>query len=285
MTAITHPGASPHPAPTSDHDRLVQLVAALERSQLTEDPEAFLALFDPEAVWVTGGGRRLVGIDEIAAFTRMVLPGAMADLSVRYIVRGVRFLTPDIAVTSVDQEYLSADGARLSPRQRGMPTYTWRRRGGEWLIVNGQNTGVVEEAGPLLLSEADEASLREVISTVELGFNQNDADLLLLDVAADAHVVNARGAVLRGREAIDEATREGLADAYLRDATAHYRVSDIELVAPGVAVLHKDAWSDAAAADAGEPPEMNALYVLVKRDGRWWILRRQNTLVPSSGSV
>jgi hypothetical protein len=65
----------------------------------------------------------------------------------------------------------------------------------------------------------------------------------------------------------------------LRDATAHYRISDIELVAPDVAVLHKEAWSTEAAADAGEPAEMNALYVMVRRDGRWWVLRRQNTLV------
>src|SRR5690242_18355099 len=175
MTAITHPGAATDRFPISDHDRLVELVAALERSQLNEDPEAFLALFDPDAVWVTGGGRRLVGRDEIAAFTRMVLPGGMTGTSVRYVVRQVRFLSPDIAITSVDQEYLSPDGEQLSPRQRGMPTYTWRRRGTEWLIVNGQNTGVLEEPAPLALSDADEAALREVVATVELGFNQNDA--------------------------------------------------------------------------------------------------------------
>ena len=129
------------------------------------------------------------------------------------------------------------------------------------------------------LSSADEAALRDVISTIELGFNSNDADLMLRDVAEDAQVVNATGTVLRGREAILEAARTGLAGAYLRDATAHYRVSDIELLAPDVAVLHKEAWATEAVADAGEPAEMNALYVMVRRDGRWWVLRRQNTLV------
>ena len=145
--------------------------------------------------------------------------------------------------------------------------------------ASGQKTGVTDEGGPLQLSAADEAALRDVVSTIELGFNTNDTDLLVRDIAEDALVVNAVGAVFRDREAILEATRAGLASAYLRDATAHYRVSDIELLAPGVAVLHKEAWSTEAAADAGEPAEMNALYVMVRRDGRWRVLRRQNTLV------
>lgn len=276
MTATTHPTE----APAVDRDRLIQLVADLERAQLNEDPDAFLALFDPEAVWVTGGGRRLVGLDEISEFTHAVLPGWRKDSgTATYVVQNIRFFTPDIAVTSVDQEYLGADGAPYSPRQRGLPTYTWRRHGNDWRIVNGQNTGVPDEDGPLQLSAADEAALRDIISTVELGFNTNDAELLLRDIAEDAHVVNAIGTVLRGRDAILEATRAGLAGSYLRDATAHYRISDIELLAPDVAVLHKEAWSTEAAADAGEPAEMNALYVLVRRDSRWWVLRRQNTLV------
>ena len=145
--------------------------------------------------------------------------------------------------------------------------------------ASGQKTGVTDEGGPLQLSAADEDALRDIISTIELGFNTNDADLLVRDIAEDALVVNAVGAVLRGREAILEATRAGLASPYLRDATAHYRVSDMELIAPDVGVLHKEAWATEAAADAGEPAEMNALYVMVRRDGRWWVLRRQNTLV------
>ena len=276
MTATTHSIE----ASGVDSARLIELVAELERSQLAEDVDAFLALFDPEAVWVTGGGKRLVGLDEIAAFTRAVLPGWRdGGGSATYVVRHVRFLTPDIAVTSVDQEYLDTDGLPYSPRQRGLPTYTWRRHGSDWRIVNGQNTAVSEEAGPLQLSAADEAALRDIINTIELGFNTNDADLLVRDIAEDAQVVNAIGKVLRGREAILQATWAGLAGDYLRDATAHYRVSDIELLAPDVAVLHKEAWATEAAAEAGEPAEMKALYVMVRREGRWWVLRRQNTLV------
>lgn len=128
------------------------------------------------------------------------------------------------------------------------------------------------------LPEADLTAITEVIRDVEDGFNSNDPDLLTAHVAEDAVVVNARGALLRGRAAVDEANRAGLAGP-LREATAHYRVSDVAAVAPGVVVAQKSAWSTSQAADAGATPEMLALYVLVQRDERWWIVRRQNTLV------
>jgi uncharacterized protein (TIGR02246 family) len=128
------------------------------------------------------------------------------------------------------------------------------------------------------LPEADLAAITQVVKDVEDGFNANDPDLLTAHVAEDAVVVDVRGTLLRGRAAVDEASRAGLAGP-LREATAHYRVSDVAAVAPGVVVAQKSAWSTPAAADAGAPPEMRALYVLVQRDGRWWIVRRQNTLV------
>ena len=112
-------------------------VADLERTQRQEDVDGFLALFDPHAVWVTGGGKRLIGRDAIAAFTRTVLPGAMAAGSVSYVVEHVLFLSPDIALTGVRQEYTDHAGKATGA---GLPSYVWRRAGGSWLIVTGQNT-------------------------------------------------------------------------------------------------------------------------------------------------
>ena len=80
------PTVSPEGSPEADVAALVGLVAELERTQQQEDVDGFLALFDPAAVWVTGGGRRLIGRDVIGEFTRGVLPGAMADGSVTYEV-------------------------------------------------------------------------------------------------------------------------------------------------------------------------------------------------------
>ena len=129
------------------------------------------------------------------------------------------------------------------------------------------------------IDPADEQVLRRIVQDVEDGFNHNDASLLTEHMAEDAVVGNAVGVFLEGRAAIDESNRRGLAGP-LADATAHYEVSGVALLAPDVAVAQKRAWSTPADATAGKPPEMVAQYVFARRDGRWWIARRQNTLVP-----
>ncbi|ATG54997.1 DUF4440 domain-containing protein [Brachybacterium ginsengisoli] len=141
----------------------------------------------------------------------------------------------------------------------------------------------VHDHQPAPVAEISDA-LRRVVGDVERGFTENDAGLLVRHVAPDAVIVNALGAVLRGRAAVEAATRAGLSRGPLSTATAHYRLSDIALVAPDVAVAHKSAWSTVEDADRGAPPEMNAHYVFVRREGRWWILRRQNTLVADARS-
>lgn len=266
----------------ADTARLTELVGVVERTQRAEDVDGFLALFAPDAVWVNGAGHRLVGFEDIAAFTRRSLPGGMAGQSVRYDVAGVRFLAADVAMTSVDQEYLTADGESFLPRRQGKPTYVWVRRDGDWRIVYGQNT-IVVQPGPEVdgaVSAEDAAALRDIVANVERGFNQNDADALLRDVAPDARIVNAIGMELVGREQIEASTRQGFTQAYLRDSTAHYRLHGIAMLAPDIAVAHKRAWSTEDAAERGEAPEMTALYVFARREDRWWIIRRQNTLVP-----
>ena len=47
------------------------------------------------------------------------------------------------------------------------------------------------------------------------------------------------------------------------------------MLVPDVAVIHKRAWSTEDAADRDDAPEMTALYVFVRRKGRWWIIRRK----------
>lgn len=131
------PSVFPPDAPAEDVQALIERVAVLERTQREEDGEGFLALFDSQAVWVTGGGRRLIGLDTIAEFTRKVLPGAMADGSVNYEVEHILFITPDVALTGVRQQYVDLQG---NPTGAGLPSYVWRRTDGTWRIVTGQNT-------------------------------------------------------------------------------------------------------------------------------------------------
>jgi len=131
------PTVSPPESSLKDVEALVERVSELERTQQQEDVQGFLELFDPLAVWVTGGGKRLIGLDVIADFTRAVLPGAMSDGSVRYGVEHVLFISPDVALTGVRQRYVDRDG---NPTSAGLPSYVWRRTGNVWRIIAGQNT-------------------------------------------------------------------------------------------------------------------------------------------------
>jgi uncharacterized protein (TIGR02246 family) len=131
---------SPANSPARTVLALTKLVAELQRTQQSEDVKGFVALFDEDAVWVTGGGSRLIGRDAISEFTQTVLPGAFADNnSVTYHVDHILFISDDIALTSVSQEYFDAQGVSTG---RGLPSYIWRRNGDTWRIVMGQNTAV-----------------------------------------------------------------------------------------------------------------------------------------------
>lgn len=131
------PSVSPQESSLTDVDTLVERVAELERTQQQEDVEGFLALFDPLAVWVTGGGKRLIGLDVISDFTRTVLPGAMSHGSVSYTVEHILFISPAVALTGVRQQYVDLEG---NPTAAGLPSYVWRRTDGDWKIIVGQNT-------------------------------------------------------------------------------------------------------------------------------------------------
>ena len=260
---------------------VTEVVARLQHAQQHELVEEFVALFRPDAIWTTGGGRRLVGRDAIAAFTRQVLPGAMRGSTQTYEVEHVVFLRPDVAAVTARQRTVGPDGVPVEGAPAGSPTYVMTEEDGRWLLAACQNTLVVD--GPdavaaAVVTAADEAAIRGIIGDVEAGFNSNDVELSTRHFADDALATSALGAVNRGLPALVAAHRAGLAGP-LRDATAHYRVVDVTAVGPDVAVALKQAWTTEADADSGAPPQMVALYVLARRSGRWLIVRRQNTLV------
>ncbi|MGZ9933963.1 SgcJ/EcaC family oxidoreductase [Streptomyces sp. NC-S4] len=126
-------------ARTTDIEAIHRVVAAVEASQRAKDPDAFLSLFHPDALWTTGGGKVLIGLDAISEFTRAVLPAASWDGEVSYTVTHLQFLRPDVAAVKVSQVYRSADG----PGDEGVPTYVMTRNDdGRWLLTVCQNTQV-----------------------------------------------------------------------------------------------------------------------------------------------
>ncbi|GAA0238431.1 SgcJ/EcaC family oxidoreductase [Cryptosporangium japonicum] len=120
----------------TDIEAIQQVVATVERSQNNEDVDEFLTLFRDDAIWTTGHGKRLFGLDEIAAFTRQVLPGGMKDATVTFELEHVLFIRPDVAAVKVRQLYRTAEGPDV-----GTPLWVLAKEDGRWLLTACQNTG------------------------------------------------------------------------------------------------------------------------------------------------
>ncbi|GAB2916135.1 SgcJ/EcaC family oxidoreductase [Streptomyces mayteni] len=117
-----------------------QLVAAVEHAQNNERPDDFLRLFRADAIWTTGGGKRLFGLDEISAFTHQVLPGAMRDTTVTFELEHVLFIRPDVAAVKLRQLYRTPEGPDV-----GSPLWVMAKEGGQWRLTACQNIGVPDD--------------------------------------------------------------------------------------------------------------------------------------------
>ncbi|MFB7614648.1 SgcJ/EcaC family oxidoreductase [Kitasatospora sp. NPDC056181] len=130
---------------TAEIEAIKQVVATVEHAQVNELAEEFIGLFREDAIWTTGHGKRLTGREEIAEFTRKVLPGTFAGSgnTASYEVVHVLFIRPDVVAVKVRQRYLGADGVQIGAE--GSPLYVMAKEEGRWLLTANQNTLVVEE--------------------------------------------------------------------------------------------------------------------------------------------
>ena len=119
-----------------------QVVATVRHATQHELVNDFLALFRPDAIWTTGGGKRLLGRDEIAAFTRQALPGGMQGLTMSMEVVHVLFVRPDVAAVKVRQVYASSDGQPNEAEGEFTPLFVMAKEDGRWRLVACQNTPV-----------------------------------------------------------------------------------------------------------------------------------------------
>ncbi|MER5353774.1 SgcJ/EcaC family oxidoreductase [Kitasatospora sp. NPDC002551] len=119
-----------------------QVVATVQHAQVNELTEEFVGLFRADAIWTTGHGLLLRGREEIAEFTRKVLPGTFAESgsTATYEVVHVLFLRPDVAAVKVRQRYLDGDGGQIG--EEGSPLYVMAKENGRWLLTANQNTVV-----------------------------------------------------------------------------------------------------------------------------------------------
>ncbi|MFF3171072.1 SgcJ/EcaC family oxidoreductase [Streptomyces sp. NPDC057900] len=125
----------------ADIEAIDRLVATVEHSQQNKDPEEFLSLFHPDAIWTTAHGKVLIGLDMISEFTRKTLPTASWDGKVTYEVVHVLFIRPDVAAVKVRQRYLTP-----GEESEGAPLYVLSKQAdGRWLMTACQNTPVVTD--------------------------------------------------------------------------------------------------------------------------------------------
>jgi uncharacterized protein (TIGR02246 family) len=123
-------------------DEIAQVVAALEHAQQNELVDEFVDLFREDAIWTTATGRRLTGKQEIADFTRQVLPGAMRSSTATYEVLHVLFIRTDVAAVKVRQRPVTLGGEPIQDQPEGSPLYVMAKEDGRWLLVACQNTQV-----------------------------------------------------------------------------------------------------------------------------------------------
>jgi uncharacterized protein (TIGR02246 family) len=113
---------------TVEIEAVHQVVATLEHAQQHELVDEFIGLFRADAIWTTAHGKRLFGRDEIATFTRKVLPGAMKDPTATYEVEHVLFIRPDVAAGKVRQRAVTLDGRPIEGEHEGSPCTSSQKR-------------------------------------------------------------------------------------------------------------------------------------------------------------
>ncbi|MFD9482899.1 SgcJ/EcaC family oxidoreductase [Streptomyces sp. NPDC059991] len=127
----------------ADVEAIVRFVVGVQYAQQNELVDAFMSNFRKQhPVWTTAHGKRLSGWDEIDAFTRQVLPGAMKQSTASYEVVRILFVRPDVAAVNVRQRPVTLDGQPIEDEPEGRPMYVLAKDNGRWRIAAAQNTRV-----------------------------------------------------------------------------------------------------------------------------------------------
>jgi uncharacterized protein (TIGR02246 family) len=135
-------------------------------------------------------------------------------------------------------------------------------------------------ARPSLHRTADaadlDAAVRQLVQHLQGGADGGDADVYDGMFAADVLWGSPYGAVLAGYDQLNAIHHRLMAAS----AAPRSRFEAVQAVAPapGVVVAHirRQALSDRGTEDPAGFSEM-AMYVIVRRDGRWWLAGGQNT--------
>ncbi|MCL6091909.1 MAG: SgcJ/EcaC family oxidoreductase [Actinobacteria bacterium] len=177
---------------------------------------------------------------------------------------------------------------RCSPREdqvaaRGRMVAALARWGGALRSLRSTPERVGDETRPTLecpeLRPRAAAAMNQLIAGLQAGLDNADADLFDASFAADVIWGSPYGATLNGIDALLTVHRSLMATGAA--PASRFRIVQLRAAAPGVAVAHVQRQ---ALGEAGEGFSEMALYVLVERNGRWWLAAGQNTPITNPPS-
>jgi uncharacterized protein (TIGR02246 family) len=148
-------------ASAAEESPIVSLYHQLLDSWNRRDAAAYAALCDEDSDVVGFDGSTMNGRAEIEASLRQIFANHMTAAYVGK-VRGVRFLTPDVAILRAVVGMVPPGASDINPAVNAMQTLVAARRDGQWRIVLFQNTPAQFHGRPEL-SEALTEELRQLL--------------------------------------------------------------------------------------------------------------------------
>lgn len=73
-----------------------------------------------------------------------MLPGAMTESTATYELEHVLFIRPDVAAVKVRQRPVTLEGRPIAGQSEGSPRYVMAKEDGQWRMVAGQNTELLD---------------------------------------------------------------------------------------------------------------------------------------------
>jgi uncharacterized protein (TIGR02246 family) len=140
------------------------------------------------------------------------------------------------------------------------------------------------------LKEASDAVAR-LVSTLQAGWDRHDADVTDERLAADVAWGSPFGATIYGYDRL-HAIHVELKQQHKGGASSRFEVERVLVPVPGVAIAHIKRLALGADGQPVDPGQDThgafselALYVLVHRDGGWWVAAAQNTPIRPGGAL
>ncbi len=126
--------------------------------------------------------------------------------------------------------------------------------------------------------EAASGAVERLVAQLQDGLDRGDADAYDRQFASDVLWGSPYGATVRGYAALNAAHRSLMAAGAA--PRSRYQAVHVMSPLPGVAIAHVR--RDDLTRGAGRRFSEMAMYVLVERDGQWWLAAGQNTPITES---